>query len=61
MLLYHDRFLLVVLGVYKQIRNQAIPVMSDVGEDNFDKAFESLRPGVCLASKSMLEIDLVLA
>ncbi|CAL1707408.1 unnamed protein product [Somion occarium] len=40
----YTRFLLVVLGVYKQIRNQEAPVLSDVGEDNFDKAFESIRP-----------------
>jgi hypothetical protein len=39
------RFLLVVLGTYKQIRNQEMPVMSDVDEDNFDRAFDILRPG----------------
>jgi hypothetical protein len=39
------RFLLVVLGTYKQIRNQAMPVMSDVDEDNFDRAFDLIRPG----------------
>lgn len=39
------RFLLVVLGTYKQIRNQAFPVMSDVDEDNFDRAFDLIRPG----------------
>ena len=39
------RFLLVVLAAYKQMRNQAFPVMSDVDEDNFDRAFELLRPG----------------
>lgn len=42
---YCIRFLLVVLGTYKQIRNQAVPVMSDVDEDNFDRAFDLIRPG----------------
>ncbi|EPQ59058.1 FAD/NAD P-binding domain-containing protein [Gloeophyllum trabeum ATCC 11539] len=40
----YTRFLLVVLGVYKQIKAQEIPVMSDVNEDNFDRAFSALRP-----------------
>ena len=40
------RFLLVVLGAYKQIRAQSEDVLSDVGEDNFDKAFNYLRPGI---------------
>ncbi|OAX32582.1 hypothetical protein K503DRAFT_701811, partial [Rhizopogon vinicolor AM-OR11-026] len=37
-------FLLVVLGIYKQIRNQEMPIMSDVDEDNFDRAFDLIRP-----------------
>ncbi|KAG1723503.1 putative halogenase [Suillus lakei] len=40
----YKRFLLVVLGTYKQIRNQDMPVMSGVDEDNFDRAFELIRP-----------------
>lgn len=40
-----DRFLVVVLGAYKQMRSQSTDVLSDVGEDNFDKAFSFLRPG----------------
>jgi hypothetical protein len=40
------RFLLVVLGAYKQMRAQSEDVLSDVGENNFDKAFEYLRPGI---------------
>jgi len=40
----YTRFLLVVLGTYKQIRNQSIDVMSDVDEDNFDRAFDLIRP-----------------
>jgi hypothetical protein len=39
------RFLLVVLGTYKQMRNQHLPIMSDVDEDNFDRAFDLIRPG----------------
>lgn len=41
----YTRFLLIVLATYKQIRNQAVPVMSDVDEDNFDRAFDLIRPG----------------
>ncbi|KAI0280415.1 FAD/NAD(P)-binding domain-containing protein [Russula aff. rugulosa BPL654] len=40
----YTRFLLVVLGAYKQIRAQSEDVLSDVGENNFDKAFNFLRP-----------------
>ena len=37
-------FLLVVLSAYKQIRAQNAPVLSDVDEDNFDRAFAFFRP-----------------
>lgn len=37
-------FLLVVLGAYKQIRAQDDPVLSDIDEDNFDRAFAFLTP-----------------
>jgi len=40
------RFLLVVLGAYKQMRAQSEDVLSDVGGNNFDKAFGYLRPGI---------------
>lgn len=40
----YTRFLLVVLSVYKQIRAQSLNVMSDVGEEDFDRAFDMLRP-----------------
>lgn len=40
------RFLIVVLSAYKQIRAQSKDVLCDVGEDNFDKAFHFLRPGI---------------
>ncbi|KAJ6574727.1 hypothetical protein B0H19DRAFT_1125480 [Mycena capillaripes] len=35
----YTRFLIVVLGIYKQIRAQESSVLSDVDEDNFDRAF----------------------
>ena len=40
------RFLVVVLSAYKQIRAQSKDVLCDVGEDNFNKAFHFLRPGI---------------
>ena len=40
-----SRFLVVVLSAYKQMRAQEQPVLSDFDEDNFDKAFEIIRPG----------------
>jgi flavine halogenase len=36
--------LIVVLSAYKQIRTQSSGVLSDVDEDNFDRAFKFLRP-----------------
>ncbi|KAG2130749.1 hypothetical protein DEU56DRAFT_982066 [Suillus clintonianus] len=57
----YTRFLLVVLGTYKQIRNQDMPVMSDVDEDNFDKAFDILRPviqGTSDVGKTLTEDEL---
>ena len=39
-----DSFLIVVLGTYKQMRNQNLAIMSDIDEDNFDRAFDLLRP-----------------
>ncbi|KAJ7458722.1 putative halogenase [Mycena galericulata] len=38
------RFLLVVLGAYRQITSQTVPVLSDIDEDNFDRAFDFIRP-----------------
>ena len=40
------RFLIVVLGAYKQIKAQHAPVLQDLNEGNFDRAFALLRPGV---------------
>lgn len=33
------------MGAYKQIRSQSEPVLADVDEDNFDRAFSIIRPG----------------
>ncbi|KAG1811090.1 putative halogenase [Suillus variegatus] len=57
----YTRFLLVVLGTYKQIRNQSMPVMSDVDEDNFDRAFDLIRPviqGIADVGKALTEDEL---
>ncbi|KAK7052572.1 hypothetical protein R3P38DRAFT_2861151 [Favolaschia claudopus] len=40
----YTRFLVVVLGVYQQIHAQKDAIMSDVDEDNFDRAFDFIRP-----------------
>ncbi|EIN06722.1 FAD/NAD(P)-binding domain-containing protein [Punctularia strigosozonata HHB-11173 SS5] len=40
----YTRFLVVVLGAYKQIRSQSSAVLSDIDEDNFDRAFNTIRP-----------------
>lgn len=37
-------WLIVVLSAYKQMCNQSEPVLSDVGEDNFNRAFNSFKP-----------------
>ena len=39
------RFLVVVLSAYKQMKAQTEDVLSDIGEDNFDRAFKFIRPG----------------
>ncbi|KAG6820548.1 hypothetical protein H0H93_015433 [Arthromyces matolae] len=57
----YTRFLVVVLGIYKQIRAQSDDVLSDVDEDNFDKAFRLLRPGkyqICQAAAPLLLLTL---
>lgn len=38
------RFQVVVLSAYKQIRAQSTDVLSDIDEDNYDRAFGFLRP-----------------
>lgn len=39
-----DRFLVVVLSAYKQMKAQGENVLSNVDEDNFDRAFKFFRP-----------------
>lgn len=54
------RFLIVVLGTYKQMRNQKIDIMADVDEENFDRAFDIFQPGKksqTLASLALLLIE----
>ncbi|KAK7039954.1 hypothetical protein R3P38DRAFT_3469314 [Favolaschia claudopus] len=40
----YTRFMLVVLSIHRQITQQNAPVLSDVNEDNFDRAFDFLKP-----------------
>ncbi|KAJ7487007.1 putative halogenase [Mycena latifolia] len=40
----YTRFLLVVLSAYRQIISQSLPVLSDIDEESFDRAFEFIRP-----------------
>jgi hypothetical protein len=48
------RFFFVVMSAYKQIRSQTIDVLSDVDEDNFDRAFDIIRPGLFFSYISAL-------
>ncbi|KAJ7488299.1 putative halogenase [Mycena latifolia] len=40
----YTRFLVVVMSAYRQITAQSVPVLSDIDEDNFDRAFDFIRP-----------------
>ncbi|KAJ7196283.1 putative halogenase [Mycena pura] len=40
----YTRFMLVVLAAYRQLTRQNDPVLSDVEEDNYDRAFDFIRP-----------------
>lgn len=40
----YTRFLMIVLSAYRQMRAQELPVLSDIDEDNFDRAFDLFRP-----------------
>ncbi|KAF9075632.1 hypothetical protein BDP27DRAFT_1380744 [Rhodocollybia butyracea] len=40
----YTRFQVVVLSAYKQLRAQNVNILSDVNEDNYDRAFAFLRP-----------------
>lgn len=46
-----SRFQVVVLSAYKQIRAQNVDVLSDISEDNYDRAFAFLRPSEPLPSR----------
>lgn len=46
----YTRFQMVVLSAYKQIRSQTIDILSDINEDNYDRAFSFLRPVIQGAS-----------
>ncbi|KAF8639517.1 hypothetical protein AX17_001422 [Amanita inopinata Kibby_2008] len=46
----YTRFQVVVLSAYKQIRAQNLDVLSDISEDNYDRAFAFLRPVIQGAS-----------
>lgn len=39
------------------MHNQSVPVLSDVQEDNFDKAFRLFRPGMCGLSHYTLRLQ----
>ncbi|KAJ8508875.1 hypothetical protein ONZ45_g8898 [Pleurotus djamor] len=47
----YTRFQVVVLSAYKQIRAQDISILSDIDEDNYDRAFAYLRPVIQGASE----------
>ncbi|KAG2015793.1 hypothetical protein CC2G_009028 [Coprinopsis cinerea AmutBmut pab1-1] len=46
----YTRFQIVVLSAYKQIRSQSEGILSDIDEDNYDRAFALLRPVIQGAS-----------
>ncbi|KAK7020660.1 hypothetical protein VNI00_017650 [Paramarasmius palmivorus] len=49
------------MGSYKQIRNQSYPVLKEVTEDNFDHAFDMIRPiiqGVSDVDRGITEDEL---
>ncbi|GLB37388.1 putative tryptophan halogenase [Lyophyllum shimeji] len=46
----YTRFQVVVLSAYKQIRAQSVDILSDIDEDNYDRAFSFLRPVIQGAS-----------
>ncbi|KAF9453992.1 FAD/NAD(P)-binding domain-containing protein [Macrolepiota fuliginosa MF-IS2] len=47
----YTRFQVVVLSAYKQIRSQTDDILSDIDEDNYDRAFAYLRPVIQGASE----------
>ncbi len=51
--------MVVGLSEYRRIGHQELPDLSNVNEDNFDKAFEFCKPGLCrcLSEILCLKID----
>ncbi|KAH8771592.1 hypothetical protein F5882DRAFT_452398 [Hyaloscypha sp. PMI_1271] len=57
----YARFLMVVVSAYQQMRNQKEPVLSELGEDNFDSAFSFFKPviqGTADVTKKFTQNDL---
>ena len=42
------RFQMVVMSAYKQIRSTDLDILTEVDEDNYDRAFAAIRPGAVL-------------
>ncbi|ESK89117.1 radh flavin-dependent halogenase [Moniliophthora roreri MCA 2997] len=53
----YTRFLVVVWAAYRQIKSQADPILSEVDEDNFDRAFNFLRPVIQGATEHEPSLD----
>jgi flavin-dependent dehydrogenase len=43
----YNQFRMVVLSSYKQMHKQLEPILSDVNEDNLDRAFNHFKPSTC--------------
>jgi len=53
----YARFLIVVLSAYKQILNQQDYVLSDFGENNFDRTFNFFKPSRFISNKKLSTQD----
>jgi flavin-dependent dehydrogenase len=53
----YARFLIVVLSAYKQILNQQDYVLSDFGENNFDRTFNFFKPSRFISNKKHFTQD----
>lgn len=42
------RFQIVVMSAYQQIQSTDLDILSDVDEDNYDRAFAAIRPGTII-------------
>ncbi|KAG0699370.1 hypothetical protein DFH29DRAFT_983558 [Suillus ampliporus] len=49
--LSYTRFQMVVMSAYQQIRSTDLDILSDVDEDNYDRAFAAIRPVIQGASE----------